>query len=213
MAPPVLICDFDGTLTTVDLGDALCERFAPPEWRGVDEQWLRGEISLPEAQRRMWSMVRATPEELVGHARRIGAFRRGAEELFAAARAGECELIIASGGFDLYIDALLGDHAGAVTAKYHNRLLATRDGVRPVFAEDLGCSRCAVCKARVVRRHLEPGRRLLFVGDGSSDCCAAAVAPEVFAVQGGRLSAHCTERGIGHVAIEDLHVVLGALRR
>lgn len=211
MAPPVLICDFDGTLTTVDVGDALCERFAPPEWREVDEQWLRGELSLPEAQRRMWSMVRARPEDLVGHAREVGGFREGAEELFEAAASGECELIIASGGFDLYIDALLGDRVEAVRAKYHNRLVPSEGGVRPVFAEDLGCERCAVCKGGVVRRHLEPGRRLMFVGDGSSDRCAAGVAPELFAVAGGRLAEHCAERGIDHVTIEDLDSVRRAL--
>lgn len=211
MGPPVLICDFDGTLTTVDVGDALCERFAPPAWRDVDEQWLRGELSLPEAQRRMWSMVRASPEELVGHAREVGALRPGAEELFEAAREGKCELVIASGGFDLYIDALLGGRVEAVRAKYHNRLVPEGAGVRPVFAEDLGCDRCAVCKGRVVDRHLAPGRRLVFVGDGSSDRCAAGIAPELYAVSGGRLAEHCGAEGIEHVAIDDLHAVRRAL--
>jgi len=211
MAPPVLICDFDGTLTTVDVGDALCERFAPPAWRDVDEEWLRGEISLPEAQRRMWGMVRATAAELVEHAREVGGLREGAEELFEAASEGRCELVIASGGFDLYIDALLGERAAVVRGKYHNRLVPEGDGVRPVFAEDLGCDRCAVCKGRVVERHLSPGRRLIFVGDGSSDRCAAGIAPEIFAIRGGRLAAHCAAEGVEHVAVDDLDAVGRAL--
>ena len=45
----VLILDFDGTVTDVDVGDAVCDRFAPPQWKLIDERWTRREISLPEA--------------------------------------------------------------------------------------------------------------------------------------------------------------------
>src|SRR5258706_15873139 len=61
--PGVLVLDFDGTVTLADVGDAVCERFADPSWRAIDDQWVRNEISLPEAQRRMWALARATREE------------------------------------------------------------------------------------------------------------------------------------------------------
>lgn len=213
MSPPVLICDFDGTLTTLDVGDELCEHFADPEWREIDAQWLRGEISLPEAQKRMWSLVRATPEELVGRALEVGELRPGAEALFEAAAKGRIELVIASGGFDLYIDALLGERRTHVSAKYHNRLVPRQGGFEPVFAEGLGCARCAVCKRRVVEARGGSGRRLAFCGDGSSDRCAAGVAPELFAVTGGMLERHCAAEGIAHTAFEDFDQVLAQLLR
>ena len=211
MPPPLLICDFDGTITTEDIGDALCDRFADPAWRDLDAAWLRGELSLPEAQRQMWSLVRASREELLAHARAVGAFRDGAEELFAAARRGDIELVIASGGFDLYIDALLGERVTSLAGRYHNRLVSEGDRVVLELAQGIGCERCAVCKGEVVRRWLAPGRRVAFCGDGSSDRCAAGVAPELFAVEGGALARHCAERGLSFVSIRDLRVVLEAL--
>lgn len=210
--PPLLVCDFDGTLTNVDVGDALCDEFAGPGWIEIDRMWLRGELDLPEAQRRMWALVRATPEDLIGHARRVGALRAGAEQLFEAARTGRIELVLASGGFDLYIEALLGPHRACLSGAHYNRLVATDGGgVRPEFAAGVGCARCAVCKARVVGAVRSPGRPVAFCGDGSSDRCAAGVADRIFAVEGGVLARHCNDGGIDHVPFTDLETVLEAL--
>jgi 2,3-diketo-5-methylthio-1-phosphopentane phosphatase len=209
-----LICDFDGTLTQVDVGDALCDRFADARWRAIDEQWLRGELSLPEAQRRMWGLVRATPAELVAHAEEVGELREGAAALLDAAARGALDLVIASGGFDLYIHALLGARRSAARAIYANHL-APGPGrtVRPVFLVGFGCETCAVCKAEIVRRHAsaDAGRPVAFCGDGSSDRCAAAVADRVFAVTGGHLARHCERGGIPYVPFDDLGVVIDAL--
>lgn len=209
---PILVCDFDGTLTDVDVGDALCSRFAPPAWEELDQRWLRGEVALPEAQRQMWGMVRAGIEQLVDEAHRVGRLRTGAEQLFDAAEAGHIELVIASGGFDVYIDALLGARRSAVDAMYCNRLVAHGCGVRPEFPHgDLACGRCAVCKGRVVSRMLGAGRRVAFCGDGSSDRCAADVCEEVYAVRGGILQRYCQTAGRPHVPFDDLRTVVRAL--
>src|SRR5581483_10518954 len=106
--PPALVLDFDGTITTADLGDALCSRFAPPSWRDVDAEWVRGEVSLPEAQRRMWALARATREEALAAAREIGRLREGLDALLDGAHARGVPVWIASGGFDFYVEALLG---------------------------------------------------------------------------------------------------------
>src|SRR5437016_12740704 len=105
----VLVLDFDGTLTTTDLGDDLCDRFAPPAWRDIDAEWVRNEISLPEAQRRMWALARCSREEAVAFGREVGELRAGLDGfLDSAARAG-ARLWLASGGFDFYIEAILGE--------------------------------------------------------------------------------------------------------
>src|SRR5262245_62134838 len=83
----ILVLDFDGTLTTTDVGDDLCDRFAPPGWRDVDQQWVRGELSLPEAQRRMWGMARATRAQALDGARAVGRLRPGLDALLDAAEA------------------------------------------------------------------------------------------------------------------------------
>ena len=212
MLVPIVVTDFDGTLAVEDVGNALCERFAGPAWRDFDLRFVRGELSLPEAQRGMWNLVRATLEELRAHALSVGALRAGASELFEAARASRIELVIASGGFGFYIQALLSEQLRHVRAAYYSNLEATELGLRLDFPhEDLACARCAVCKGLALRRHLDNARRVLFCGDGTSDRCAVGVAPELYAVAGSDLARYCRERGVAHAEFDDYRQVLAAL--
>ncbi len=211
MNTPLLVVDFDGTLTTVDVGDAICERFADPSWLEIDQAWVRNEISLPEAQRRMWQLVKATREALIAHAVDVGTLRAGAQALFDAARDGRVELVLASGGFDAYIDAILGEARECFTALHCNALSFDGDVVTPVFAGGFDCAKCAVCKAEIVRRYRASGRSVVFCGDGSSDRCAAGVADRTFAIRGGLLESHCREHGRPVIAIDDLEQLLQAL--
>src|SRR5262249_27961063 len=74
---PVIVLDFDGTVTEKDIGDEVCDRFAPPEWCDIDAAWIRNEISLPDAQRKMWALARAERADALSYARSIGHVRRG----------------------------------------------------------------------------------------------------------------------------------------
>ncbi len=69
----VLVLDFDGTVATRDIGDEVCDRFAPPEWRDFDHLWVKNEISLPEAQKKMWALARAERSEALAYAHRARA--------------------------------------------------------------------------------------------------------------------------------------------
>ena len=105
----LVVCDFDGTLVDVDVGNELCVRFAAPHWRSVIDRYYAGELSLPEAQRTCWSLIDMAIASLREQALAFASLRAGAEGLFEAAREGRCRLVIASGGFGFYIEALLGD--------------------------------------------------------------------------------------------------------
>src|SRR5437867_5091172 len=50
----LFIIDFDGTVAPTDTVDALLERFADPEWRRIEEQWVSGQIN---SQQRMAAQI------------------------------------------------------------------------------------------------------------------------------------------------------------
>jgi 2-hydroxy-3-keto-5-methylthiopentenyl-1-phosphate phosphatase len=210
---PVVVVDFDGTLVERDVGDAICARFADPSWLDWDEKWLRGEVALPDAQLEMWKLVQASADEMRAYAREVGTFRRGADRLFAAARAREIELVLASGGFDLYIEEILGDRAEVFAERWVSKLTVEGRMCLPEFPhwriED--CDRCGVCKRMLVSRLVAEGRQVAFCGDGSSDRCAAKAAPRLFAVEGEGLSRHCVEYGIPFEPFVDFETVLNAV--
>ena len=218
---PVIVCDFDGTLAVEDVGDAICERFADPAWRAIDEAWLRGELTLPEAQRRMWALVRAGADAIVAYAQEVGAFRAGADVLFEHAARETIRLVLASGGFDLYIDALLGDRRRHVEAIYCNALRAHPAGAEVAFPHrDLARDPYAIDKGLVLRRYLAAGQRVAFCGDGSSDvgalrtvqeAAAAGGTVEVFAVPGRRFAERCQAEGVMYHPLHDFAEVVAAM--
>src|SRR5260370_28540318 len=105
----VLVLDFDGTVTDKDIGDEICDRFAPPPWRDIDAAWVRNEISLPEAQPQMWALARAERAAALAHARDIGHLRPGLDRFLDGAEAQGWQRWLASGRLDLYIHARPGE--------------------------------------------------------------------------------------------------------
>ena len=194
----ILVLDFDGTVTTKDIGDEVCERFAPPAWRDIDAEWVRNEISLPEAQRRMWALARCSREEAVAFGREVGQLRPGLDAFLDAAGNAGARLWLASGGFDFYIQAILGERMGRFERAFFNRAHFRGGGVEIEFHQGLGCDKCAVCKGRVCDQARAEGARVLFIGDGASDRCAIGKADLMCAVAGSMLARGCGQRGVAH---------------
>jgi 2-hydroxy-3-keto-5-methylthiopentenyl-1-phosphate phosphatase len=209
---PVVVIDFDGTVTQKDIGDEICNRFAPPTWRDIDEAWVRNEISLPDAQRKMWALARAERSDAIAYAREVGHLRPGLDVLLAAAQRAGASVWLASGGFDFYIEALLGPRLEAFERRYFNATRFIDGRIEVDFPHaGLACGRCAVCKGKVCDVARASGRPTLFVGDGSSDRCAVGRADRLFAVRGSMLARVCDERGAPFVPFDDLAEVAAAL--
>ena len=213
---PVIVLDFDGTVTEKDIGDEVCDRFAPPAWRDIDAAWLRNEISLPEAQRRMWAMARAERHEALAYAHEIGHLRRGLDQLMTSCVAGGSELWLASGGFDFYIEGILGARLDRFSRVYCNRAHFSNGNIAVEFPHSaIACDRCAVCKGNVcdqARAGAGGARRpVIFIGDGSSDRCAIGRADRLFAVRDSILARTCDERGAEYTPFDGLDEVTAAL--
>jgi 2-hydroxy-3-keto-5-methylthiopentenyl-1-phosphate phosphatase len=192
-----IVSDFDYTLTTIDVGDALCDRFAPPEWHAVDDRWQRGELSLPEAQLQMWSQLRATPTEVNAFVATAARLRPGVPEFLRACRDRGVPVYVGSGGFDFYLEPVLEPHRLALAGTFCSRGIFHGDRVTLEFLTGLECPTCAVCKGRLCERvrAAHPGERLIFLGDGASDRCAIGHADLVLAVAGSELAARCAADG------------------
>ncbi len=207
-----LVIDFDGTITHADVGDEICERFADARWRELDRRWERKEIALPDAQREIWALVTAPAAAILGYAREIGAIRPGLDALLDAA--GGAELVLASGGFDFYIEAILGARLARFDAVFCNRGVVGAGGVAVSFPlrASHGCALCAVCKGRVCAERRRAGRRVIFVGDGTSDRCAIGQADELWAVRGSKLAAACAAAGAPAREFDGFDEIAAALR-
>jgi len=59
-----IFCDFDDTITRINVTDTVLERFADPSWREIQEDWLAGKLSAREVLQKQMPLVTVEPGEL-----------------------------------------------------------------------------------------------------------------------------------------------------
>lgn len=195
--PLAIVSDFDGTIVTRDIGDALCMTRIPEVYKEFDAAWKSGKITLVEGQQWIWPRLRMREAGFLAAVDEVARFRDGFERFFA--RAGELRLpfAIASNGFANYIERTLSRAGLAVETTYANRLSFDGDAIAThfPFRERFGCASCGVCKGRIVDDLKAKGFRVAFMGDGGSDRCAAGRADHLFAVAGESFERWLKEKG------------------
>jgi 2-hydroxy-3-keto-5-methylthiopentenyl-1-phosphate phosphatase len=208
MKPQVLV-DFDGTIVKQDATDLILERFALPEWRDVEQEWVGGAIGSRECLSRQINLVRATPRQMDGLIREIdidpafSAFTRLCHDRGYF-------VLVASDGLDRVIATTLR-RARIDVPFASNRLVHTgKDRWRVEFPHFRGT--CGVASGTCKCALPDPTVGLtILVGDGRSDFCAAGQAKWVLAK--GALAQHCQKNGIPHTVIGGFTDAIEAFRK
>jgi len=200
--------DFDGTVTTVDSGVYLLERFAAPEWRVIDEQFRRGEIGSRVCLLDEWELLPADESTLRTAVREVG-IDPDAAPLVDDLRAAGAHVVIVSDGFGFYATEV-ADRLGVPVL---TNAVDWASGRLEFPHEDrcCACSSCGVCKQAPIKDARRAGRTTVLVGDGASDYKAALLADVVFAK--GALAAWCARHAIPYVPFMTLADVRARLVR
>lgn len=214
-APWAVVCDFDGTATTEDIGDQVSLHFAGPEvWRRAEDEYRAGGLGFGGLLERLFAPITASEEQIAAFARERAVLRPGFAELVSACREAGRPFVICSAGLDVYIRPVLDrlpEPLRSHVVVRSNAATCSPDGMRLEFVaavdqSDDGCGHRGFCKGTVVRKLRAGGHKVVVCGDGSVDRCAAAEADFVFST--GRLTAFCRDRGLPHRAFSDFHEVM-----
>ena len=194
-----ILCDFDGTISTKDVTDALLSALGGDGWARLEEEWNAGHIgsrACMAGQIALLSGDRDAVDAVIDGIPIDPEFKRFA----ALARALDVPVTIVSDGIDYAIRRLLRKHQVRPLEVLANRLVSSEAGgwaldfphARPPC--DSGNCKCGIASDRRVR-----AGSLLLIGDGRSDACVASRVDFVFAKD--RLLDHCRAAGLPHVAI------------
>lgn len=198
--------DFDGTISTVDVGVHVLERAAPAEWREIDESFRRGLIDSRECILDEWELVEGDEATLRAIAAEV-ALDPGVGPLVDALRAAGAELTVVSDGFGFYVaDAVRPFGLEVLTNAVD---FETRELLFPHEDRCCPCASCGTCKQAPIKDAAHRGQSTLLIGDGASDRKAALLADVVFAKDA--LATWCGAFGVDHVPFEtlaDVHRVL-----
>jgi 2,3-diketo-5-methylthio-1-phosphopentane phosphatase len=196
----MVFCDFDGTITQLDVTDQILTQHAHPSWQEVEQEWVRGQIGSRECLERQVALVEASERELNTLIDAIPVDPHFAA-FYRFARQRRLPVYVLSEGFDYVVRRVLkragvqgvlrnGTHLFASSLRVEGRRWAL---AFPHAAEPCPHG-CATCKAAIIRRLRNGPRLVIFVGDGLSDRFAAEEADLVFAKR--QLLAYCREKGI-----------------
>lgn len=208
-----IFCDFDGTISPVDVGFGLFDRYGEQEpWNTMAEE---GRIPIQEYWRAMIANLdRPLSEALVDGFLRELPFDPGIIGLLALVREEGIPFTVVSDGLDLYINRYFAIHGISDLKIFCNRAVRDNAGGTtisfPYAAEGCSCP-SAVCKRNVVLSQSRPHARIVYIGDGITDYCPAEYADIIFAK--GRLAAYCNANRLPHYPFSTMADVERQLRR
>jgi len=190
--------DFDGTIALEDVTDVILERFAAPQWRDIEADWLAGMIGSRDCLARQVDLVRATPQALdaiADTARLDPNFCR----FVAFCQAARVAVTVVSDGFDRVVNRMLSRAGIDLPVRANHLQWISGDRWKLEFPHvRAGCrSASGNCKCAAMVESAD--RTRVLVGDGRSDFCPAEIADYVLAKRA--LSEHCQAMGLNHASI------------
>ena len=195
-----LILDWDGTVTVRDTLWMLLERFGDRDVFERMEAGLGTTFTHREVMETEMATITAPLEEAVAFLVARAEVRPGFRRLVERFRP-----LVLSSSFHETIEPVLA-REGVEVELAANRIDARPDGWRVIWTDAAPCPECGeLCK----RRSLPDDGRLVYVGDGYSDRCAALAADRVFA-RGG-LARYLAARDVAFETFEDLDDIAAAL--
>jgi 2-hydroxy-3-keto-5-methylthiopentenyl-1-phosphate phosphatase len=179
----LIICDFDGTACSVDMGSKILDHFCSEEWRDIDRAFCTAEIGSREAYTRIAALMRGSREQMVEYVHTHATIDPYFAEFYRFCGERGYDLKIASDGLDFYIAAVLHKYNLADIEFFSNTAtFCPGDGLTIDFpyANEL-CGKCGTCKTNILKGFAAGYRRIIYVGDSYSDVCPAKTADLVFA--------------------------------
>jgi 2-hydroxy-3-keto-5-methylthiopentenyl-1-phosphate phosphatase len=205
-----ILCDFDGTLTLLDTAEYILINHAEGDWKGVERQLEMGSITIEECMSLQFAMIHMSRDSMRAELDRVALPRPGLDELLERCRRKEVRIKVTSAGLDFYIRHFLQRHGWeqievvAPEVTEHDQRVEFRfPPMRSPGARNF--------KEDQVMAEQREGRRVAYLGDGTSDLWAAMAADRAFAVKGSRLDMLLDQEGKRHATFTDLREIVHQL--
>jgi 2-hydroxy-3-keto-5-methylthiopentenyl-1-phosphate phosphatase len=205
----LVLCDFDGTITTEDVTNVLWDRYGIPNWRDVLlPPYRAGEATTLELMDRGWRVIDRSEADLMAVARERIGLRDGFGPFVDACRARGWPLHVVSCGLDWYLRGFL-----PADVAFTCYTAALEDGWRVRLPEACDLPAGADFKIHVMRSLAahHPGVETVFVGDGRNDFPIAQTCDRVFAIRNSTLAHLCRSANVPVEEFESFETIQAAL--
>lgn len=210
-----LFIDFDGTVTTRDVGDGIFSRFLRKDlveqgWHErIIAEWKAGRLSSQVCLLQECENTVVTEDELREELEKYE-ITPGFVKTAEYCRKMGIPMMILSDGMDYYIKYLLNKYNLCYIPFRSNHMRFNGTSLIMEFPfMDKGCGRCGNCKRWHMDKARMDGECIVYVGDGYSDRYAIKSADVIFARHD--LAEYCRKNDIKYMSFENFFVILDYL--
>ena len=206
-----VLSDFDGTVTLNDTFRNVAERFAKGDWMAVDDQYVKGQITLEECLRRQGAMVKASKSQILDELDEVTRFRAGFDNLIDYCKTNHYPLVLVSAGLDFVVKHFLRLQKWRKMELYAASAKCTPTGIKFDFPK-LKDNRSISLKDDTVRYYKTKADTVAYIGDGRWDLHAVRNADLRFAIKNSKLSELCKEQEIQATIVSDFKEMVVSLQ-
>jgi len=208
-----VLSDFDGTVTLNDTFENILVRFGKGDWRTVDDQYVRGKITLEECVRLQGAMVQAPKSQMLRYLDEVTELRPNFDKLIDFCMTNHFPLVIVSAGLDFVIKHFL------TREKFQDKVelfaasaKCTPTGIKFAWPK-MKSNRSMNLKDDIVRYYKRSADTVAYIGDGRWDIHALRNADRRFVVKNSKLAELCREQEIQATGIIDFQEVVRPLQK
>ncbi|MHB1685984.1 MAG: MtnX-like HAD-IB family phosphatase [Ignavibacteriaceae bacterium] len=179
-----IFVDFDGTISKLDVGEAIFREFGDREKvNTIIASLMKNEITAKDC----WLMLCDSVGNIEGDKLESFIDKLEIDSTFKNfnkyCAENEMELFVLSDGFDFYIDRIFEREKLGHLKVYSNKLeINEKNRLTPVFPySDASCTSSANCKRNHIINHSSDDDFTIFIGDGNSDKYTAQFCDFIFA--------------------------------
>ncbi|WP_218057451.1 MtnX-like HAD-IB family phosphatase [Gilliamella sp. WF3-4] len=209
---PIVLCDFDGTISVKDVTDTLLSHFGQAGCDELEELWVSGKIGSQECMSKQIALMDASLDELNEVLSQIE-IDADFKSFINYAEQNNIPVHVVSDGLDYAIEFILKRHGITRLPIFANKLM--HNDLRSwrlefPYANKDCIKQSGNCKCHHVKKQ-QYFPQILYVGDGTSDYCVSHHVDFVFAKD--KLVNYCKENHINHCKITSFAEVTTALKQ
>ena len=174
-------CDFDDTITVGNVSSLIRTKFAPDEWREMEDEYFAGRYSVEESNIRQYALMRAARTEIEDYVRTHVMVREAFEEFVHYCHREGIRLAVVSSGLDLYIRPTMQQLGLDRLDVYSGNAQVNRSGIQVGYTDPSSKSLTRGFKESYLRHFKTSDYTVIYIGDGLSDIVPATEADFVIA--------------------------------
>ncbi len=207
-----IFCDFDGTITTKDVGEHMFLEFGDSDKAySIFQRWVRKEIDSAQEWTELLGLVKDLTEEQFDSFLETIEIVYGFKEFVQFCDQNNLDLIILSDGMDYYIKKILDNNGFDNLVFYSNKMIFTEEGPKASFPySDEECKDCANCKRNHIIENSSDEDITIYIGDGYSDTCPVQYVDFIFAKK--TLLKFCEKERISYYPFKNFKDVVNRIK-